>query len=44
MKPSKAGKDMLQWAQTANQSLKRNAQTQDADGIQAMSEFRITLL
>ena len=30
---------MWQRAQTAHQKLKQNAQTQDADGMQAMSVF-----
>ena len=37
MKPSNSGKDMWLQAQTANQKLKQNAPTQDADGMQALS-------
>ena len=35
MKPNNADKNIWLWAQTANQKLKQNAQTQDADGLQA---------
>ena len=44
MKPYNAGEDMWLRAQTANQKLKQNAQTQDADGMQAMSVLYMTLL
>ena len=44
MKPNNAGKDMSQWAQTAIQKLKQNGQTQDADGMQALSELCMTQL
>ena len=33
MKPKNAGKNMWMRAQIANQKLKQNAQTQDADGM-----------
>ena len=36
MKPKNAGKDMWLRAQTENENLK-NAQRQDADGVQAVS-------
>ena len=35
MKPNKAGKHMWLQAQVANQNMKQNGQTQDADGMQA---------
>ena len=35
VKPNNSGKDMWLLAQTANQKLKQNAQTQDVDGMQA---------
>ena len=35
MKPSNGGKNLRLRAQTSNQKLKENAQTQDADGGQA---------
>ena len=38
-KPNKAGKNKWLWAETANQNLKQNAQTQDAYGMQAF--FRV---
>ena len=37
-------KDVWLRAQTANQKLKQNAQTQDADGMQALSVIYITQL
>ena len=39
MKQNNAGQDMGRQAQTANQKFKQNAQTQDADDMQAMSVF-----
>ena len=44
MKPIMTGEDMWLQAPTANQKLKQNAQTQDADGRQAMSVFYMTQL
>ena len=44
MKPNNAGKDMWRRAEIANQKLKQNAQTHDADGLQAMSLLYMTLL
>ena len=44
MKPNNAGEDMQQRAQTANQKLKQNAPTQDADVMQAMSVLYMTLI
>ena len=34
MKPNNTGEDMWLWAQTVNQNLKQNQQTQDADAAQ----------
>ena len=44
MKRNNAGKSMWQRSQTANQKFKQNAQTQDADGMQAMSVLYMTQL
>ena len=44
MKPNNAGKDIWQRVQTVNQKLKQNAQTQDVDGMQAMSVLYMTQL
>ena len=45
MKPNNTGKEMWQRAQTANQKLKQNAQTHDADSMQAISVlYYMTLL
>ena len=44
MKPWNACKGMWLWAQTAKQKLKRIAQTQNADGMQVMSELYIRVL
>ena len=39
MKPNNSGDDMWLRAQTANEKLKEDAQTQDAAGMQDMSVF-----
>ena len=39
MTSNNVDKDMKLPAQTTNQKLKQNAQTQDANGMQAMSEL-----
>ena len=44
MKPNKARKHMLLRAQTVNQKLKQNAQTQDAEGMQTFSAIFLTQL
>ena len=44
MNPNNAGKDMWLWAQTANQKLKENGQTQGANGMQALSVLCMTQL
>ena len=44
MKPNNAGKNIWLRAQTLNQKLKQNAQTQDADGMQALSVLNTTKL
>ena len=42
MKPNDAGEDMWLWAETANENLKEEAQTQDADGMQDLSVLHMT--
>ena len=44
MKLNNAGKVMRQRAQTSNQKFKENTQTQDADGMQAVSVLYMTQL
>ena len=44
MKPNNAGKGIWLRAQATNQKLKQNAETQDADGMQALSVLNITQL
>ena len=44
MKPKHTGKDMWLLAPTANQKLKQNAQTLDADGLQAFNVLYMTQL
>ena len=44
MKPNNAGKGMWLRAQTANQKSKQNVETQDADGMQALSVLYMTQL
>ena len=42
MKPNNAGEDTYLWAGTANEKLKQNLQTQDADGTKAISVSYVT--
>ena len=44
MKPNNAGKGMLLWAQTVNEKFRLDAQTQEVDGMQAMSMLSMTQL
>ena len=44
MKPNNVGKGMWLMAQTASQKLKQNAETQDVDGMQALSILNTTKL
>ena len=42
MKPNNSGKDIQPGAETANGKLKQKAQTQDTDGMQAISVLNMT--
>ena len=44
MKPNNGSKDMWLRAETANWKLKQYAQTEDADGMQAMVALNMTQL
>ena len=43
-KPNNTGKDIWPWPRIANQNLKQNALTQNADGLQAMSVLYMILI
>ena len=44
MRPNNASKAMWLWAETANEKLKQDVQTQDADDMQAIPVLLMTQL